>query len=90
MLFCFFKSEIQWQNSKLLKTNVSRKGHESRLQIFSFTQLWMTQFPQEKPGVKGSQDETTGFQYPNLDAYKSKTKPSATEIMQSIQSNIPK
>lgn len=40
----------------------------------------MTQFPQEKPGVKGSQDETTGFQYPNLDAYKSKTKPSATEL----------
>lgn len=90
MLFFFLTLKFSEKKSKLLKTNVSKKGHELRLQIFSFTQLWMTQFPQEKPGVKGSQDERTGFQYPNLDTYKSETKPSATEIMQSIQSNIPK
>ena len=48
----------------------------------------MTQSPQEKPS-EGSQDETTGFQHPKLDL-KNQTKPSVAEIMQSIQSNIPK
>lgn len=43
----------------------------------------MTQSPQEKPS-EGSQDETTGFQHPNLDL-KNQTKPSVAEIMQSIR-----